>query len=229
MWMLFYFVLTARYLGVKQQIKIDKLTNLVNGMSKRKNTNNYWDQFSKITNQILQLMSELSRFNGFWSPQLTIYILGDVVMICYMTYPSIFGVEGATLFQRNFYIFFTIEFLAMLIFLVYECSIIVNKNVKLYKLNRRFAYAYSKLQQPRVSHLLKLSKMVSNYRGSRTGFRFINNSLIDSRMFEIVSVLQFPCLLMLFLILLVFQLGISISILFMKLFKKKNYNKDYFG
>lgn len=42
-----------------------------------------------------------------------------------------------------------------------------------------------------------MSKLISNYKGTRNGFRLINQQIIDSRMFQIVSPLFYGLILIL--------------------------------
>lgn len=161
MYVAFYFFLVARYFRIKQQFKIDKISRLMDELIKCKtnkkiiSTDIIWSKFCIINQKILVLFNELKGFSQFWSPYLTNYVVSYIIMICYMGYAFLFG-RADGYWRKSFYIFFSIEFFLMILLITYECAVIVYRNVKIYKINRRFAYLYSETATPPTTKLLRV-------------------------------------------------------------------------
>ena len=157
----FYFFLVARYIRIKQEFKLNKITKLMKVLTtnaRQRKPNNpaiIWPKFCKINQKILFFFDQLRGFNHFWNTYLTNYFLSYIIMICYMGYAFLFG-RADGYWRKSFYIFFSIEFFLMILLITYECSIIVYNNVQIYKTNRAFCYTFGKVAKPNPVYLLKV-------------------------------------------------------------------------
>ena len=165
------FVLTVRYIRVKQNRIVNKIQCLINDQKSlspsvdpiyecssknvhhrhhhHHHTNyNYnrslWYRFKLINKNIQQLDREIDGHNRFWSPVLTISFTGYILLLCYLAYSSFFIPSRAWLIFFNYIIQLSIYLLVTFI----ECSKLEDTNIIIARQSQKFMILFSRhLQQ----------------------------------------------------------------------------------
>lgn len=197
--MLYFFIVTARYLRIKQQFKFRKLKSLsakliqrINNFSNKNPTKfksrTFLQKYARLNREIISLFQEIRAQNRFWSRYLTIYALAYIVEICELTYVFVFYAERI----KYLYAFLNVQFISILVLLTAECSLILYRNAQIHQLKRRFVLVHLLFDQQQQSlsihNLLKFNSTEANQKAfCKTGFTLINNWQINSRMLELVN------------------------------------------
>ena len=78
-------------------------------------------------------------------------------MEVFLLYGFIFNYGNAfDLLKKSYFLYFTVEFMILLIAITYALSAIVRHNVAIYKTNITFCYTFSKYYKPSPVVLLKV-------------------------------------------------------------------------
>lgn len=165
-YMSYYFVLLVHYTGVRQHALLDELCSLTAMLQPTKKSKapqpttnvdeQIWRRFVDLNQRILAFFDELHAYNRYWSPFVSIYFVNYSGMISYLAYGFLFDQAEFELGKSSFFVFFTVELLAMLLFITYECSRIVRQNVRMFKTNRKFCYDFTRYRSPRLLYILNV-------------------------------------------------------------------------
>ena len=156
----FYIALTVHYTRIKQQVLVHKFIELTKRMHSHQQefSFSHWTMFVDMKRDILMLYDEITVYNKFWSIFLTLAMVAHISLDTLLGYGWIFADKNATLSQRSFLIFFSIQCFTLILMITYECSMIVYNNAKIYKTIRQFSYTFAKTTNPKLNNLLKVSQ-----------------------------------------------------------------------
>ncbi len=162
----FYIMLTASYLKLQQTFQLEEIESLTEKVVKKASVVKYknaassekiWRRFTRTNGQILVFFDQLAAVNQFWSPHLTTYFACHISMEVFLLYGFIFDHGTAfDLLKKSYFLYFTVEFMLLLIAITYALSAIVRHNVAIYKTNITFCYAFSRYYKPSPLYLLKV-------------------------------------------------------------------------
>lgn len=163
--LIYYFVITAHYLRIKQQFEIAKLheiilklnSNLTNAKVNRSlQLFATLEQFRSVNQKILKFFDDIRGHNRLWSKYLSAYFSSYILVICYLSYGFATVPEDSSLFQKGYFLFFATEFFVILLWLTLECSLITRKNVQIYQFQRRFYLTVQQYYPLGTQDLLKV-------------------------------------------------------------------------
>lgn len=161
--MMFYFILTAHYILIKQNFVSKKLDRLVGKLFKSKTgPGQFLRQFDRISSEILALYLEIRVQNRFWSKYVTAYFVVYIMEVCYMGYAFLF-IPNSSGAVRFFFAFFALYFVLVLLVLTYECSCIVHRNRAILAERRLFTKLYQQRYKTVVQKLLKVYSFPNSY------------------------------------------------------------------
>jgi len=195
LFMLFYFLLTTRYLQIRQRFKSAQLAALNHKLTQSRHRSSMMHllllQFNSLTSAITtNIYREIRVHNHFWAKYLTVYFVVYIMETCYMAYAFLF-IHTRNGFIRWFFAYFAWQFAAILLLVTYECSVIVYCNCRMQRQQQRFCRQYQAIgncsNRLRVIDLLKFDSLAANQRSvARLTFTLSNNYRINSQMFELI-------------------------------------------
>lgn len=195
--MIFYFVMSARYILYKQKYIQGKLQRLTDELERRIIKRRpippaIWRKFTYLHKEIVTLFLEIKASNRFWSKYLAIYFVCYLIQTTYMSYSFLFEETEMDFFGRKFFIFFGTQIGGVLLWVNYECSAIVAKNVTLFKMARYFVVHLQQVTQLTKLKLLKIDQLQANHKSVlRMGFSLLNVVRVNSKIFEVVQLYTF--------------------------------------
>src|SRR5699024_7440715 len=133
----FFIMLSANYMRIQQiflKEKIESLTELIRKTqhtSRRISPQIIWHRFNRINSEILNFFEQLRAVSQFWSPYLSAYFLGHISMEVFLFYAVIYNGKEFNLLLRSIFIYFTIEFMILMLAITAACSAIVRHNVQI--------------------------------------------------------------------------------------------------
>lgn len=146
-----YFLLTVKYILTKQEHQIQELEQRhrqLMQISENHPTSakylyiNY--RFAKTQKAISSIFLEISTYNSFWSRIVSNYFLIYIIQIVYLPYSFFLVTTNIEFHQRQFFIFFAVNFIATLTYVTFQCNLVVQNNVTIFKRSRQF---YSTLSE----------------------------------------------------------------------------------
>ena len=156
-------MLAANYMTIQQTFLLEKIESLTGKVVRasaqykmRMPSVKVWKRFTRINSEIFSFFEQLNANNAFWAPYLSTYFACHVSMEVFLFYGFIFDRTAFDWLKRSYFLYFTVEFVVLLIAITYACSALVRRNVKIYKTNITFCYAFSKNYQPVPIYLLKV-------------------------------------------------------------------------
>lgn len=154
----FFIALSIHYFQIRQSVLVAQLESFTSGIVKhsKKRNPDIWSSFRSINEDILQLNIEMRAYSSFWSRYMTVYFAGYITMDTFLLYGTVFQTEQLNVFHKSFFVFYGIECLTLLLLITRECTLVVRNNVKIFKAQRRFCFAYSRVARPGVIQLLKV-------------------------------------------------------------------------
>lgn len=158
--------MSARYLRFKQKFlhaNLFKLSSTLTKFIKRGNlnllnSNSLWRRFNDFNGQLNDLSREVGAYNRFWSKYLAIFFVCYIVYTVYMPFSFIFKTTEMNFFGKKFFLFFGCQTSSVLLWVSFECSKIVAKNIAIYREKRRFMYSFSKRYKMKLSDYFKVFK-----------------------------------------------------------------------
>src|SRR5699024_6636397 len=119
--LIYYFLLSARYLWIKQNFHLEELENLTKKLIQFKRKRRHGilqsrtavcDTCCQINSQFLVLFDDFDAYNRFCSFYIPSCFISYVVMICYLSYGllNLLRSPGVTYFMLSFFIFCLFEF-----------------------------------------------------------------------------------------------------------------------
>ena len=132
---------------------------------KRFNKNNSADRFIKEMTCLLRsyfhanraihkLRYEILTYNRFWSRYLTVIFATLTAVDSYMI---LIISSQKSAFEIMFFVFFGVILFVMLFTITYECTVLVDLNCSLLKLQRKFCFHISMICPVKLSVLLKVN------------------------------------------------------------------------
>lgn len=146
-----YFLLTVKYILTKQEHQIQELEQRHRQLMQISENHpssakylyiNY--RFAKTQKAISSIFLEISTYNSFWSRIVSNYFLIYIIQIVYLAYSFFLVTTNIEFHQRQFFIFFAVNFIATLTYVTFQCNLVVQNNVTIFKRSRQF---YSTLSE----------------------------------------------------------------------------------
>src|SRR5699024_5292357 len=94
--------------------------------------------YFRANRAILKARNEVSAYNRFWSCHLSVIFVTLTVVNTYFVYILLMLSSDKSPFEITFFVFFGVILFAMLFTITYECSVLVDLNCSLLKLQREF-------------------------------------------------------------------------------------------
>lgn len=167
--MILYFIMGARYLRFKQIFLLAKLLKMFSTLKKvlkKRNQSSQafqgkgcvlWRRYNAFCGNLNDLSREVAGYNRFWSKYLAIYFVCYIVHTTYMPFSFLFETTEMGFTGKKIFMFFGAYISSLLFWINYECSMIVAKNILIYKERRRFAYTFAQNYKMTVWDYLKVN------------------------------------------------------------------------
>lgn len=177
----YYFVYTSRYVSIQQSVMLTNLMKLSRQIGSgggsyhsssqqqllftaTKSSSCHLAQFRHLYQQMTQLHEQIEAHDALWRPILSCYFAVYIVEVCYYTYIFIFLSEISVQSEyKSFFTVFPLDFASTLLFMTFECSMVVRKNGQILQMLRRISYQLMRdCSRPSdVHHLLLVRKCSS--------------------------------------------------------------------
>jgi len=152
-----YFVLSVRYIRIKQSIERNKIQQLTDNLLAKstclateanlpmlhdlKIVVFLWRKYKQLNERVFALYKEITNYDRFWRSYLVIYFVGYIVDICYISY-GLLIVESNGAFTKIFFSTFAVQFAIYLLLMTYQCSRLVDSNLTIHKEHCKFLSLY---------------------------------------------------------------------------------------
>ncbi|KAH9402504.1 hypothetical protein TYRP_016031 [Tyrophagus putrescentiae] len=196
--LIYFFVLTSRYLRAKQKCAAEKLKILEKNdqtLPSWKTSKTFWYNFQKLNSSSVAFQKELNGQNKFWQSFLSIYFSVYMVETCYLSYCFFFlsttaDITTCVIFSAS------CNFVVILFYVTLQCSRIVNTKVTMFRQTMRMAVQKVASDKKDLKefkkvlcYLMKINLMAANeqFAGEDVSFTLITGHLINSTMFQSVA------------------------------------------
>ena len=115
--------------------------------------------YSRANRDIHELRNEISAYNRFWSRYLSVIYCTLTVVDTYFAYMLLMVSSTKSAFEITFFVFFGFLLFAMLFAIAYECSVLVDLNVDLLKLQRKFSIHLKMVNPVKLLAMLKVKNL----------------------------------------------------------------------
>lgn len=145
----YYFVYPSKYIQIQQSVvltNLEKLSRQIGSRSRRNSqsslsSSSHLAQFRALYQQMLKLHEQIKASNDLWRPILSCYFAVYIIEVCYYTYIYIFLTEKLVKSEyKSFFTVFPIDFASTLLFMTFECSMVVLKNGQILQMLRKISY-----------------------------------------------------------------------------------------
>lgn len=140
-----YFILTVKYIRLKQEFQIEELEKQHRQLlqiSYHTPSGSKYRLFSvyvaKSPKQTAAIFHEIVTYNRFWSRIVSNYFLIYIIQIVYLAYSFFLITTTISFLQRQFFIFFAVNFIATLTYVTFQCNRVVQNNETIFKRSRQF-------------------------------------------------------------------------------------------
>ncbi len=118
-----------------------------------------WNGLNNLNLETFRIFDEIKSHNSYWSKYTTVYFVVYILEICYLSYAFLFVPTNVGI-KRLFFIFFTIEFILLLIYITLECSRVVTTNERMHRDMQQISLKFK--TSLTITELLKLDQMEAN-------------------------------------------------------------------
>ena len=124
--------------------------------NKHRSTELIWTRFTNINLEIFTFFDQLRAVNRVWTSFVSVYFVGHTLILVFLFYSLVFDDAEFEFLKKSYFIYFVIEFAAILLAITNACSVVVRHNIMIYKTNTIFCYHFIRSYQPNVFYLLKV-------------------------------------------------------------------------
>ena len=157
-------MLCANYMRIQQEFLLEKIETLTSDILKPTNrlaknrisSTMVWQRFTDINTEIFLFFDQLRAVNRVWSPYVSVYFVGHTMIEVYLFYGIIFDSGTFDLLKRSYFLYFNVEFMLVLYAITHACAVVVRRNIRIWKTNVTFCYAFSRTYQPNPIYLIKV-------------------------------------------------------------------------